>query len=65
MSLKVAEYPQKMNTVRDVQRPVEVTIPEMIDKIHDIVLGDRRIKIREIVEAHRVESFQFCKKNWA
>ena len=32
-------------------RPVEVTIPEMIDKIHDMVLNDRRIKVREIVEA--------------
>lgn len=32
-------------------RPVEVTTPEMIDKIHDMVLNDRRIKVREIVEA--------------
>ena len=32
-------------------RPVEVTTPEMIDKIHDMVLSDRRIQVREIVEA--------------
>lgn len=32
-------------------RPVEVSTPEMIDKIHDMVLSDRRIKVREIVEA--------------
>ena len=32
-------------------RPVEVTTPEMINKIHDMVLSDRRIKVREIVEA--------------
>ena len=32
-------------------RPVEVTTPEMIDKIHDMVSSDRRIKVREIVEA--------------
>ena len=32
-------------------RPVEVNTPEMIDKIHDVVLSDRRIKVREIVEA--------------
>ena len=32
-------------------RPMEVTTPEMIDKIHDMVLSDRRIKVREIVEA--------------
>ena len=31
-------------------RPVEVTTPEMIDKIHDMILSDRRIKVREIVE---------------
>ena len=32
-------------------RPVEVTTPEMIDKIHDMVLSDRRIKVHEIIEA--------------
>lgn len=31
-------------------RPVEVTTPEMIAKIYDIVLNDRRVKVREIVE---------------
>ena len=31
-------------------RPVEVTPPEMIDRIHDMVLCERRIKVREIVE---------------
>ena len=35
-------------------RPVEVTTPEMIDKIHYMVLSDRRIKMREIVEARYV-----------
>ena len=32
-------------------RPVEVTTPEMIEKINDMVLSDRRIKVRGIVEA--------------
>ena len=32
-------------------RPIEVTTPEMIDKIHHMVLSDLRIKVREIVEA--------------
>ncbi|XP_036144769.1 protein GVQW3-like [Monomorium pharaonis] len=32
-------------------RPVEVTTPAIIDKIHDMVLSNRRIKVREIVEA--------------
>ena len=31
-------------------RPVKVTTPEMIDKIHNMLLSDRRIKVREIVE---------------
>ena len=30
---------------------VEVTNPEMIDKIHGMVLSDRRIKVYEIFEA--------------
>ncbi|QQP52895.1 Putative mariner transposase [Caligus rogercresseyi] len=32
-------------------RPVEVATPETIQKIHDMVLADRRLKVREIVEA--------------
>ena len=32
-------------------RPVEVAIPEAIEKIRNVVLADRRLKAREIVEA--------------
>ncbi|GBN40167.1 hypothetical protein AVEN_135524-1 [Araneus ventricosus] len=32
-------------------RPVEVTSSKMFNKIHDVVLSDRRIKVRDIVEA--------------
>lgn len=31
-------------------RPIEVTTPDMIEKIHQIVLKDRRLKVREIAE---------------
>ena len=31
-------------------RPKEVTSQEIIDKIYDIVLNDRRLKVREISE---------------
>lgn len=31
-------------------RPKEVTTEEMVNKIHDIVLADRRVKLREIAE---------------
>ncbi|XP_018314122.1 uncharacterized protein [Mycetomoellerius zeteki] len=32
-------------------RPIEAATPEIIDKIHDIVLTDRRVKVRGLVEA--------------
>uniref|UniRef100_T1HUZ9 Uncharacterized protein n=1 Tax=Rhodnius prolixus TaxID=13249 RepID=T1HUZ9_RHOPR len=32
-------------------RPVEVTTPEIINKIHDMVMDDRRVKVREIASA--------------
>ncbi|XP_018307239.1 putative uncharacterized protein FLJ37770 [Mycetomoellerius zeteki] len=32
-------------------RPIEAATPEIIDKIHDIVLTDQRVKVRELVEA--------------
>lgn len=35
-------------------RPIEVTTPEMVNKIHDIVLQDRRVKVREIAEMVRI-----------
>lgn len=31
-------------------RPIEVTTDDMVNKIHDIVLADRRTKLRELVE---------------
>ncbi len=33
---------------------VEVSTPEMINKIHNMVLSDRRIKLRKILEARGV-----------
>ncbi|KAG5319135.1 GVQW3 protein, partial [Acromyrmex heyeri] len=32
------------------ERPIEAATPEIIDKVHDIVLTDRRVKVRELVE---------------
>ena len=31
--------------------PIEAATPKIIDKVHDIVLTDRRVKVRELVEA--------------
>jgi len=32
-------------------RSIETAMPEIIDKVHDIVLTDRRVKVRKLVEA--------------
>ena len=31
-------------------RPNEITTPEMVNKIHDIVLNDPKVKVREIAD---------------
>ena len=36
-------------TIPSPGRPNEITTPEMINKIHDIVLNDPKVKVREIV----------------
>lgn len=49
-----AEFVRGRTSVFDDDRPGrsnEVTTPETINKIHDKILADRRIKIREIAEA--------------
>jgi hypothetical protein len=37
-------------------RPVEATTPEIVDKIHDMVMDDRRAKVREIASAVGISS---------
>ena len=37
-------------TVPNPGRPNEIATPEMIDKIHDIVLNEPKVKVREIAE---------------
>jgi hypothetical protein len=47
-------------------RPKTVTTPEIVDKIHDVTLADRRIKVHEIAEAVRMSyerDFIFCTMN--
>lgn len=41
-------------------RPMEVTTPEMINKVHDMIMADRRIKLREIAEALNIS----CERVW-
>jgi hypothetical protein len=45
-------------------RSKTVTTPEIVDKIRDVVLANRQIKVREIVEAVRISYERvFCKAN--
>lgn len=37
-------------------RPIKVTTEEMVNKIHDIVLADHRVKIREIAEIANIST---------
>lgn len=41
-------------------RPNDVTTLEMVSKIHDIVLADRRVKVREILEAVGITGERVC-----
>lgn len=50
----VSEFKKGRTSTKDEPRPgrpVEVTTPEMTEKIHKIVLEDRRLKLSEIAEA--------------
>jgi hypothetical protein len=47
MSTSIAEYSG---------HPVEATTPEIVDKIHDMVMDDRRVKVREIASAVGISS---------
>ena len=50
----VNEFKRGCKSTKDEHRsgsPMEVTTPEMIDKIHDMVMSDRRIKVHGIVKA--------------
>jgi len=37
-------------------RPIEVTMENMVNKIHDIVLADHRVKIREIANFVKIST---------
>jgi histone-lysine N-methyltransferase SETMAR len=50
-------------------RPKSATTPEITKQVHDMVLDDRRMKVREIAETigilkERVGYIVFCLKNW-
>ena len=50
----INEFKRGRTSTKDEHRlgcPVEVTTSEIIDKIHDMVLSDRKIRVRKIVEA--------------
>ena len=48
------EFKRGRTSTRDefrLERPVEVVTREIIEKVHDMILNDRRVKVREIVKA--------------
>ncbi|EFN88306.1 Putative uncharacterized protein FLJ37770, partial [Harpegnathos saltator] len=49
----VAEFKRGRMSCQDEHRsgqPKEVTTPEMVKKIHKVVLDDRRLKVRELAD---------------
>jgi len=50
-NLNVVVYPHVMHFVREVQ----LRLSEIIDKVHDIVLTDRRVKVRELIKTTSTE----------
>lgn len=44
------------NDARRPGRPIEVTSEDIVNKIHDIVLADRRVKIRELADAVHIST---------
>ncbi|XP_031356780.1 uncharacterized protein LOC116180792 [Photinus pyralis] len=54
-----AEFVRGRTSVFDDERPGrpnEFTTPEMINKVHDMFMADRRIKLRELVEALNISN---------
>ena len=50
----IGEFKRGRTSTNDAERPgrpKEVTTPEIIEKIHDIVLDDPKVKVRELTQA--------------
>ena len=51
------------------ERPVQAATPEIIEKVHDMILYGQRVKVREIVEAMGIShgtailQLKFCMRN--
>ena len=51
----VNEFKHGSTSTCDASRDVQLKLlPEIIDKVHDIVLTDRRVKVRELVEVTNI-----------
>ena len=46
----VAEFKRGRTSLQDDGRPKSATTSEIIEKVHDMVLGDRWVKVHEIAE---------------
>lgn len=57
--LWVNEFKRGRTSIDDAPRPgapKTAVVPEIVDKIHDLVLTDRRLKVRELAEATNISS---------
>ena len=53
------EFKRGWTSIFDEERldhPIEVTTKNMVNKIHDIVLADRRVKIKEIANIVKIST---------
>ncbi|KAK5646393.1 hypothetical protein RI129_004857 [Pyrocoelia pectoralis] len=57
--LWVNEFKRGRTGIQDAPRPgapKSAVTPEIIDKVHDLILTDRRLKVRELVEATSIST---------
>jgi len=58
----VNDFKRGRTSTCDAPHPIEAATSEIIDKVHDFVLTDRRVKVRELVEATSIShDFNFTR----
>ena len=53
----IGEFKRGRTSTNDAERlgsPKDVTSPEIVEKVHDIILDDPKVKVHELAEAARI-----------